>query len=80
MNNLSLSVKQRTPNGSVHLEVKSSNNELGILYLSEEEYLKLVQILRVGCFNKEVDFSVDDRYTNADEVDEEQSHIFFSID
>ena len=78
MNNLSLSVKQKTSNGSVHLEIKSSENELGVLYLSEEEYLKLVQILRVGCFNKEVDFSVDDPY-NVEEEDD-QSHIFFSID
>lgn len=78
MNNLSLLVKQKTSNGSVHLEIKSSDNELGVLYLSEEEYLKLVQIMRVGCFNKEVDFSVNDPY-NVEE-DEEQSHIFFSID
>lgn len=79
MNNLSLSVKQKTSNGSVHLEIKSSENELGVLYLSEEEYLKLIQIMRVGCFNKEVDFSVNDPY-NVEEEDEEQSHIFFSID
>lgn len=78
MNNLSLSVKQKTSNGSVHLEIKSSDNELGVLYLSEEEYLKFIQIMRVGCFNKEVDFSVNDPY-NIEE-DEEQSHVFFSID
>jgi len=78
MNNLSLLVKQKTSNGSVHLEIKSSENELGVLYLSEEEYLKLIQIMRVGCFNKEVDFSVNDPYNS--EEDEEQSHIFFSID
>lgn len=79
MNSLSLLVKQKTSNGSVHLEVNSSGNELGVLYLSEEEYLKLVQVLRVGCFNKDVDFSVNDPY-NIEEENEDNSHIFFSID
>jgi hypothetical protein len=78
MNSLELFVKNKTKSGAVHLELKSSGDELGILYLSEEEYEKIISILRVGCFNKEVDFLINDPY-NSDEETEEDSDSFFSI-
>lgn len=81
MINLDLQILDRTQNGTVHLQLKSSNDDLGVLYLSKEQYEVLVQIIRVGCFNKDVDLSVNDPY-NRDEEEEgdNNSHIFYSID
>lgn len=79
MNSLELFIKNKTNNGSVHLEIKSSGDELGMLYLSEEQFNTLVNILRTGCFNKEVDFTVNDPY-NREEDEGERPFDFFSID
>ena len=81
MNSLELLVKNRTDKGSVHLELKSSGDELGILYLTQDQYNDLVCVLRTGCFNKEVDFHLDDPYNaEDDEVEENNPYNFFSID
>lgn len=81
MNSLELEVKSRTQSGAVHLQIKSSGDELGLLYLTDQQYIELLKILRVGCFNKEVDFSVNDPYNVEEDSEEENDlHTFFSID
>lgn len=81
MSSLELEVKGKTSAGAVHLQVKSSGDELGLLYLTNDQYLNLLKILRVGCFNKEVDFSVKDPYNSEEDVEEDNNlHTFFSID
>jgi hypothetical protein len=80
MSSLELQIVNRTNNGAVHLQVKSANDEFGVLYLSKEQYETLIQIIRVGCFNKEVDLTVNDPYNVDEGDDEDNSHIFYSID
>lgn len=69
MTSLELLVKSKTSTGAVHLEIKSSGDDLGILYLSTDQYNSIVQILRTGCFNKEVDFHLDDPYNSEEDED-----------
>lgn len=78
MDSLEIVVSNKTPNGVVHAQLKSSGDDLGVLYLTEQQYNTLTNILRTGCFNKEVDFIVEDPY-NSDE-EEDDLHKFFSID
>jgi len=84
MTSLEIEVKDKTKSGAVHLQVKSSGDDLGILYLSEDQYNEFVKILRAGCFNKEVDLSVVDPYNIEEEYEDEDGkdnlHSFFSID
>ena len=78
MDNLEIVISNKTSTGVVHANLKSSGDDLGVLYLTEKQYNTLANILRTGCFNKEVDFSIDDPY-NSDE-EEDDLHRFFSID
>jgi hypothetical protein len=81
MSSLELLVKSKTQSGAVHLEIKSSGDDLGILYLSADQFNTMVQILRTGCFNKEVDFVIDDPYNSEEDEDNlEPLHSFFPID
>lgn len=77
MDSLEIVVSNKTQSGVVHAQLKSSGDDLGVLYLTETQYNTLANILRTGCFNKEVDFSVSDPY-NSD--DEEDITNFFTID
>lgn len=77
MNSLELTVTNKTTRGAVHLNIKSSGDDLGILYLSEDQYNDIISILRSGCFNKEVDFQINNPYNSEDE-DEDDS--LFSIE
>jgi hypothetical protein len=78
MDSLEIVVSNKTQTGVVHAQLKSSGDDLGVLYLTEAQYNVLVNIIRTGCFNKEVDFSVEDPYNSEDEEDDLQN--FFTID
>lgn len=80
MNSLELFVRNKTASGAVHLEVKSSGDELGILYLTLDQYEKFLQIIRTGCFNKDVDFRVEDPYNSEEEGEDDTYNNFFTID
>jgi hypothetical protein len=80
MNSLDLKVVNKTKTGAVHLEVNSSGENLGVLYLSEEQFTDIVGVLRVGCFNKDIDFQLNDPYNIEEEVIEDDLHIIFSLD
>jgi len=77
MNSLELTVSNKTAKGAVHLNIKSSGDDLGILYLTENQYNDFISILRSGCFTKEVDFEVNDPYNSEDEEDD---NLSFSIE
>lgn len=77
MDSLQINVVNKTQKGVVHAQVTSSGDDLGLLYLTEDQYITLTSLLRTGCFNKEVDFTVVDPY-NTD--DEEDLHPLFTID
>ena len=77
MTSLELTVTNKTAKGAVHLDIKSSGDDLGILYLTNEQYTDIISILRSGCFNKEVDFKIVDPY-NSDE--EEDSDPLYTIE
>lgn len=79
MDSLELTVVNRADNGAVHAQIKSSGDDLGLLYLTENQYNCLVNILRTGCFNKDVDFSIDNPY-NSEEDEEDSNTNFFTID
>lgn len=78
MDSLEIVVSNKTQGGVVHAQLKSSGDDLGVLYLTETQYNTLTNILRTGCFNKEVDFTVDDPYNSDDEEDDITN--FFTID
>jgi hypothetical protein len=80
MNSLDLKVVNKTKTGAVHLEVNSSGENLGVLYLSEEQFTNIVSVLRVGCFNKDIDFQLKDPYNVEEETGEDDLHIIFSLD
>lgn len=80
MSSIELQVKNKTSNGSVHLQVKSSGDELGLLYLTSEQYSEFVKIIRIGCFNKEVDLSIEDPYNSEEDDDNSSLSTFFAID
>lgn len=78
MQSLEIIVSGKTQSGVVHAQLKSSGDDLGVLYLTENQYNTLANILRTGCFNKEVDFAVVDPYNSDEEEDDLQN--FFTID
>jgi hypothetical protein len=80
MSSIELQVKNRTPSGAIHLQLKSLGDELGLLYLTTEQYNEFVKILRAGCFNKEVDLLIDDPYNGEEDEEGKQLSSFFAID
>lgn len=78
MDSIELTVVNKTDSGAIHAHIKSSGDDLGLLYLTEKQYFSLVNVLRTGCFNKDVDFLVNDPYNDDEEEDETQN--FFTID
>jgi hypothetical protein len=79
MESLELTVVNKTDKGVVHAQLKNAGDDLGVLYLTEKQYNSLIGIIRTGCFNKEVDFVVEDPY-NMEEEEDNSLHSFFSID
>jgi hypothetical protein len=75
MNSLQVQVLKKTDSGAVHVQLKEGEDDLGVLYLTADQYHTILGTLRVGCFNKDVDFSVTDPYN-----EEEDENIFLSID
>lgn len=81
MSSIELDVTNKTSSGAIHLQIRGAGDDLGVLYLSEDQYFELVKILRAGCFAKDVDFSINDPYNREDEDDNNNDiHTFFSID
>jgi hypothetical protein len=80
MESLELTVVNKTEKGVVHAHLKNSGDDLGVLYLTEKQYNSLISIIRTGCFNKEVDFIVEDPYNSEDEEEDITSQNFFTID
>jgi hypothetical protein len=66
MNSIELNVTNRTSKGGVHVQVKADNDDIGILYLTKEQYVNISNLLQVGCFNKDIDFSVNDPYNDEE--------------
>lgn len=62
MNSIELNVTSRTSRGGVHVQVKADRDDIGVLYLTKEQYINLSNLLQVGCFNKDIDFIVTDPY------------------
>jgi len=70
MNNIQFEVTNKTKNNCVHLKVLSGKEDIGYLYLNSEQYTAMLQIFRAGCFNKDIDFVVNDPYNDDDSVTE----------
>jgi len=62
MNSIELTVTNRTPRGGVHVQLKADKDDIGVLYLSKDQYINFSNLLQVGCFNKDIDFQVVDPY------------------
>jgi hypothetical protein len=62
MNGIELIVTNKTPRGGVHVQVKTDKDDIGILYLTKDQFIGLSNVLQVGCFNKDIDFQVVDPY------------------
>lgn len=67
MNNLELVITNKTKSGSVHLQLKCDKDDIGVLYLTNEQYTDFVNILRIGCFNKNIELSVSDPFGEEEE-------------
>jgi hypothetical protein len=62
MNNIRLEVSERTKNNCVHLRVYADKDDLGFLYLDQNQYSKILGIFRAGCFSKEIELNITDPY------------------
>jgi len=58
MNSLELEVVTLTGEGGAHVKLNDAGENLGILYLDKGQLEAIIGILTVGSFNKEIDFSV----------------------
>ena len=66
MNNLQFEVTSKTKNNCVHLRVLDGKEDIGLLYLNSHQYSAMLQIIRTGCFNRDIDFSVIDPYVESE--------------
>jgi hypothetical protein len=66
MNNLQFEVTSKTKNNCVHLRVLDGKEDIGLLYLNSRQYSAMLQIIRTGCFNRDIDFSVIDPYVDSE--------------
>jgi hypothetical protein len=59
--------------GSVHVKLLINNKDVGIIYLKEEEAEVLINCLRQGAVNSDIDFETDIFETEDDyNLDEEE--------
>jgi hypothetical protein len=80
MNSIQLEVINKTKSNSVHLKLIGDKEDLGILYLTESQLSDILQIFRAGCFNKDIDISINDPYNDDEEDSYTNKQNFFSID
>ena len=66
MNNVELTVTSKTSRGGVHAQLKADKDDIGVLYLTKDQYINFCNLLQVGCFNKDIDFQVIDPYNNEE--------------
>jgi hypothetical protein len=64
MNSIDIIVTSKTSRGGVHAQLKVDRDDIGVLYLSKDQYVDFCNLLQVGCFNKDIDFQVEDPYNN----------------
>jgi hypothetical protein len=69
MNSIQVLVTDKTKNKCVHVRLIDKKDELGILYLSAEQYDTLLRVLRKGCFNESVDFILTDPFLEEESDD-----------
>jgi hypothetical protein len=70
MNSLELEIAKFTGNGGVHVNVNSERENLGILYLTEEQFNLIKKIFTTGCFSSSIDFEIKNPFT-VDDYEEE---------
>ncbi len=75
MNSLELEIDKFTSNGGVHVKVNSDRENLGILYLTEEQFNSIKRIITSGCFTNNIDFEI----KNPFDVDEELEDDIFDL-
>ena len=76
MNSLELEVLKFTGNGNVHVKVNSDNDDLGILYLTANQFKEIKSLLTSGCHNQSVDFSVKNIFDDSEYLDDD----FYNLD
>jgi uncharacterized protein YlbG (UPF0298 family) len=77
METLELVATEKTKLGNVHMHVKTNKEDLGVLYLNQEQFEAFSNILKSGCFNKNVDLTITDPFYDNEE---DNSSLFFQID
>jgi hypothetical protein len=70
MNSLELEVVTLTSGGGAHVKLNDDGENLGILYLDKRQLEAIIGILTVGSFNKEINFSINNPFSE-DELDED---------
>lgn len=71
MNTINLKKVHTTTTGSLHVQVKVNNHDSGILYLTPDEARILVDTLKFGANNRDVelDVNIEDAGSCFDEAD-----------
>ena len=76
MNSLELEVLKFTGNGNVHVKVNSDNDDLGVLYLTANQFKQIKTLLIAGCHNQSIDFSIKNIFDDSEYLDDD----FYNVD
>jgi|LakMenEpi03Aug12_release.lakeMendotaPanAssembly.Ray.scaffolds.fasta_scaffold1239788_2 hypothetical protein len=70
MNTISLTKTHVTASGSVHVQIKINNNDVGLLYLTPQEIEVITSALRDGLINSDtlLDTDLFDEEYNEEEI------------
>jgi hypothetical protein len=75
MNNFLLKVVDKTNNNNYHCKIFVDDNESGILYLTENQFIELSGIISRGCNEKDIPYKIEnsfDFFEDDFELDEEE--------
>lgn len=67
MNNILISVVDRSTNGSYHVKMYIDEKESGIFYLSPDQLTAFTKIFRSGTYNENISFILENPYEDSEE-------------
>lgn len=76
MNNITLQVTDISKNGSYHVKLIVDDKESGIIYLTSAQFEPFVDVIHLGCREKNISFNVE----NPFDVEEEDNEDFTDED
>lgn len=75
MNSLEMEVVKHTEKGGAHIKLNSDGDNLGFLYLSEEQYKTLKGVLTSGCLKNSVNFNLKNSFDTEDYINDDNPFV-----